>query len=241
MTVRRHAEVGDKLRHEDYGEGLVVEVRARPFFDILEVAFADGVRRLNSNHPKILEVVEASSLPAGQPVVKRRRKAPAGRPAGAAAAKPARAARGARAAGPAPQAASEPASEAAPEPAAEEMPAAAEEPAAVSAAAEEVEAAPRFAFTDRESLFLDSASVEEYIEARPREGDLGRGFLVGLRAERMSLTRGFENLLCLSAVRDLERYDFQIQACFACCGRCAGARSWPTRSGSARRSRRGSS
>ena len=56
MTVRRRAEVGDEVLHEDYGRGMVVEVRPRPFFDILEVAFADGVRRLNSSHPKILEL-----------------------------------------------------------------------------------------------------------------------------------------------------------------------------------------
>lgn len=46
-------EVGSKVFHENYGEGMVVEVRPRPFFDVLEVAFSDGVRRLNSNHPKI--------------------------------------------------------------------------------------------------------------------------------------------------------------------------------------------
>ncbi len=50
--VKRYG-VGDTVFHADYGEGMVVGVKPRPFFDILEVAFQDGVRRLNSNHPRV--------------------------------------------------------------------------------------------------------------------------------------------------------------------------------------------
>ncbi|MBU1701527.1 MAG: DEAD/DEAH box helicase [Candidatus Eisenbacteria bacterium] len=45
--------VGDKVFHELFGEGLVVEVRSRPFFDILEVAFGDTVRKVTSIHPQL--------------------------------------------------------------------------------------------------------------------------------------------------------------------------------------------
>ncbi len=204
MAGKRHAQVGDRIRHEDYGDGLVVEVRPRPFFDILEVAFTEGVRRLNSNHPKILEIgtpapgaagpspadVKAKAKPGARPV-RRPRKIPG---------------------------------------AATEAPGAGDEPPAVpgeaeaeggpveeSAAGESVPPgeeppAPRFAFVERESLFLDSTSVEEFEQLTPVADD-GSGFLFGLRAERIALTRGFETLLSLSAVRDLERYEFQIHAC----------------------------
>ncbi len=45
--------VGDKVHHQVFGEGLVVDVRARDFFDILEIAFSDGVRKVTSIHPQL--------------------------------------------------------------------------------------------------------------------------------------------------------------------------------------------
>jgi SNF2 family DNA or RNA helicase len=51
--MRHVYEVGDKIIHEGFGEGLVVDVRRRPFYDILEVAFGDGVRKITSIHPQI--------------------------------------------------------------------------------------------------------------------------------------------------------------------------------------------
>jgi len=51
MTGKYTYQVGDKVHHEEFGEGLVVEIRDRPFFDILEVVFPDGVKRLTSIHP----------------------------------------------------------------------------------------------------------------------------------------------------------------------------------------------
>ena len=51
--MRHVYQVGDKILHEAFGEGLVVDVRQRPFYDILEVAFSDGVRKITSIHPQI--------------------------------------------------------------------------------------------------------------------------------------------------------------------------------------------
>jgi SNF2 family DNA or RNA helicase len=68
-------------------------------------------------------------------------------------------------------------------------------------------------FQNADALSLDPESVEEILKIRQPPKDHGQGFLFQLQAERLSLTRGFESLLALSAVRDLQRYDFQIQAC----------------------------
>ncbi len=54
MTTRPRYQVGDRLLHAQFGSGLVVEVRERGFYDILEVAFQSGVRRLTSIHPDIV-------------------------------------------------------------------------------------------------------------------------------------------------------------------------------------------
>jgi len=54
MSSRPHYRVGDRLIHTQFGSGLVVEVRERAFYDVLEVAFQSGVRRLTSIHPDIV-------------------------------------------------------------------------------------------------------------------------------------------------------------------------------------------
>ncbi len=51
MAEKHTYQVGDKVHHGDFGEGLVVEIRDRPFYDILEVVFPVGVKRLTSIHP----------------------------------------------------------------------------------------------------------------------------------------------------------------------------------------------
>jgi len=51
MEERHVYQVGDKVLHSDFGEGLVVEIRDRAFYDILEVVFPGGVKRLTSIHP----------------------------------------------------------------------------------------------------------------------------------------------------------------------------------------------
>lgn len=45
--------VGDRVQHEVFGEGLVVDLRSRDFFDVLEIAFGDGVRKVTSIHPQL--------------------------------------------------------------------------------------------------------------------------------------------------------------------------------------------
>jgi superfamily II DNA or RNA helicase len=252
--VRRRAEVGDEVLHEDYGRGMVVEVRPRPFFDILEVAFADGVRRLNSTHPKILDlsapaagttpdakgarakavrsqasathaaVKKAASLAAAKvgvaPVsTKRSHKAKAGpsaavatdealvlpaEPVAGTEATAGRAGSGARTAARLDASAeSEPARPAGEAPDAD----AAGDPAGEADG-------PAFSFEDADTLHLDSSSVERLVGLARPPADGGRGFLFGLQAGRLSLTRGFENLLALNSVHDLDRYDYQLQACF---------------------------
>lgn len=43
--------VGDRVLHRSFGEGLIVEVRERDGFEVLEIAFANGIRRLTSLYP----------------------------------------------------------------------------------------------------------------------------------------------------------------------------------------------
>jgi len=184
VPAHRRTAVGDKIYHEDYGEGMVVEVRPRPFFDILEVAFGDRVRRLNSNHPKISEAPPAQPEKAGKDTM-----------GGPEPGKTARKTQGrARRAAPADG----------------QQDTATEPPD--SPATEEADRG-RFRFQDPETLSLDQDSVDVILKIKAPPDDDGRGFRFAIMAERMSMTRGFEKLLALSAVRDLERYDFQIQAC----------------------------
>lgn len=186
MPAHRRSSVGDRIYHEDYGEGMVVEVRPRPFFDVLEVAFSDRVRRLNSNHPKISETPRVAVVEEGEPV---EAAAPGpDRPAGK---RKARAGRG----GP------------------EEAGAQTIVTEASAPADSALESPDRFSFSDSQTLFMDQDSAESILKIKSPSDDGGQGFRFALAAERISMTRGFEKLLSLSAVRDLDRYDFQIQAC----------------------------
>lgn len=254
MALRRRADVGDEVLHEDYGIGMVVEVRPRPFFDILEVAFADGVRRLNSSHPKILELrapaagttpdtkgarakavrtraaatqaaaKKAASTAAGQiataPAPSKRRPAAATAETAAAVATGTTGAVGAakRAKAEAGSAGNKSAAKrgAASRTSAPVALLTVEESEAADgegADAPEAPAAPVFSFEDAETLHLDSSTVEHLVGLARPEADGGRGFLFGVLAGRLSLTRGFENLLALNSVHDLDRYDYQLQAC----------------------------
>ena len=66
MNGRERFQVGDRLVHVHFGTGLVVEVRERGFYDILEVAFETGVRRLTSIHPDIVGRDEKAASPKRQ-------------------------------------------------------------------------------------------------------------------------------------------------------------------------------
>lgn len=50
--------VGDRVIHQAFGEGLVVDIRARDFFDVLEIAFSDGVRKVTSIHPQLTKATD---------------------------------------------------------------------------------------------------------------------------------------------------------------------------------------
>jgi SNF2 family DNA or RNA helicase len=72
-------EVGDKVVHTDFGEGLVVEIRERPFYDVLEVVFAGGVKRLTSIHPLLRpKAPTAEVIPLRPPRAKRHAPLPNG-------------------------------------------------------------------------------------------------------------------------------------------------------------------
>jgi len=196
-VTHKKYEVGDKIYHQDYGEGMVVEVRPRPFFDVLEVAFGDGVRRLNSNHPKVGEpplksiggeIVQNGKRKASESKRGRvRRPAPNGHADGATAVETVEEVGSAGA---------PLASEATP----------ASDPALDGAPL------PRLRFVEDASLALDFEPMLELMSSAAPPADGGAGFLFHVQAARLSLTHGFRDLLALSAVRDIDRYDFQVNA-----------------------------
>jgi hypothetical protein len=65
--------VGERVHHQAFGEGLVVDVRNRDFFDILEIAFADAVRKVTSIHPQLSPSAVESKRPEGHGARRRRR------------------------------------------------------------------------------------------------------------------------------------------------------------------------
>jgi len=73
--MQKHVyQVGDKVLHADFGEGLVVDVRNRLFYDILEVVFPGGVKRVTSIHPLLRPRPALVEVTPETPVVKRRRR-----------------------------------------------------------------------------------------------------------------------------------------------------------------------
>lgn len=254
LSVNRY-DVGDTLYHADYGEGMVVEVRPRPFFDVLEVAFADGVRRLNSNHPKVTAAPprqpssvshrRASAPPAGsqrarvlpRPGDDRNGHGPAARngasPESTRAGRPEPEATGAGRPTTDPRdptgAAGAPTRRRATVRRAPEQPSSTDETAAqrdpalgrgdetpVSDPVEPTDAGSvveyEYEFEHPHILRLDRSTLDAALAIQSAPADGGRRFLEAAIAARLSLTHGFRDLLALSAVRDLEQYDFQIQA-----------------------------
>ncbi len=143
--ARHGYNVGERIVHTSFGEGLIVEKRERPFYDVLEVVFRDGVRRLTSVHPDI-------------------------RPAGAA------------------------------------------REAGRRVLAEDRGASPTgFSQGNVIKLHPDSHKVV----AAFNEGRADELKFVRLRwqAEHLSLNRGFDRLMCLDQLRDVKRYQHQIDAC----------------------------
>ncbi len=192
-VTHKKYDVGEKIYHQDYGEGMVVEVRHRPFFDVLEVAFSDGVRRLNSNHPKVGDVPPRVALSEAKPLRSPR------------AAKVARAGNGNGTSKQRAVATNGGTQDHADESDGEgvasslvELPSDAEKT--------------RFRFVEESSLKLEVPELEELLKTPAAPNDGGDGFLFHVQAARLSLTHGFRDLLGLSAVRDIDRYDFQVNA-----------------------------
>jgi hypothetical protein len=76
MREKHVYQVGDKVLHTEFGEGLVVDIRDRTFYDVLEVVFAGGVKRLTSVHPLLQLKPDLPEPPAPRPR-RSRRKPPA--------------------------------------------------------------------------------------------------------------------------------------------------------------------
>jgi SNF2 family DNA or RNA helicase len=140
--------VGDKILHREFGEGLVVEVRPRLAYDVLEVVFPDAMRRISSIHPLLAPM--AAPPPPGTGREKR-----------------------------------------------------------VEAGDEPV------------PLFTPRIEIERADDAAPLRQAL-RGpfdssvdYLLHREADRLSVRRGFEKLLSLERVRDVERFGYQIRTCLS--------------------------
>jgi len=148
--------VGDRVVHKTFGEGLIVEVRDRDGFEVLEIAFPEGIRRLTSLYP--LEPL---------------RRAP--RSDGAESA-----------------------------------------PTLASPRAGSLEMTPR-------AEFRIGAGAEEMLQ-RILTGpyDPLREHDVHLRTERYTLHRGFDRLLCLEHLHDVQQYEHQVQACMTVLRRMRG-------------------
>ncbi|MDI6809419.1 MAG: SNF2-related protein [Candidatus Eisenbacteria bacterium] len=60
---RKEIRVGEKVFHRTFGEGLVVDVKREKRYDILEVVFSDGVRKLSSEHPLTVSEFPGTPFP----------------------------------------------------------------------------------------------------------------------------------------------------------------------------------
>lgn len=137
--------VGDRVVHKAFGEGLIVEVRERDGFEVLEIAFADGIRRLTSLYP--LELARGGGRTAGAVPV---------------AAQPVR-------------------------------------------LGLELPSRGQFRIAPGAEELFQRLLVGPYDDARDHD--------IRLRVERYTLHRGFDRLLCLDRLRDVQKYDHQVQAC----------------------------
>jgi len=137
--------VGDRVVHRAFGEGLIVEVRERDGFEVLEIAFADGIRRLTSLYP--LELARGGGRTAGAVPV---------------AAQPVR-------------------------------------------LGLELPSRGQFRIAPGAEELFQRLLVGPYDEARDHD--------IRLRVERYTLHRGFDRLLCLDRLRDVQKYEHQVQAC----------------------------
>jgi SNF2 family DNA or RNA helicase len=159
VTERYSYAVGDRIMHAEFGEGLIVEVRERPFYDILEIVFSVGVKRISSIHPLILPKGQALQvLPPPDPA--RRKGAGTGDPVRK------RLARATR---------------------------------------------DRLVSLDYVTLEPDAWNVVESLREPSLDGI--EPYRLHLKAAEHSLRRGFDQLVSLDHLHDVERFPYQIKAC----------------------------
>lgn len=158
MAERTTYQVGDRILHAEFGEGLIVEVRERLFFDILEVVFPSGVKRVSSIHPQIQMLAPPGTEPATGP-----RKRPTSTEAAKALVKSLKAPR------------------------------------------------ERLVGLDYLSLEPESWSVVESLSEPSLDGI--EPYRLHLKAAEHSLRRGFDQLVSLDHLHDVERFPYQIKAC----------------------------
>lgn len=159
VSERQIYKVGDRIIHAEFGEGLVVEVRERLFYDVLEVVFHAGVKRLSSIHPQIAPKAAESavSTAAAEAAAGKRRKDP--RPA----------------------------------------------PARLRTPRE------RLVRLDYLTLEPDAWAVIEALKAQNLDGI--EPYRLHLKAAEHSLRRGFDQVMSLDHLHDVERFPYQLKAC----------------------------
>ena len=146
--------VGDRVHHREFGEGLIVEVRERDGFEVLEIAFPDGIRRLTSLYP--LETARGQGRA---------------------------------------------------------RPGAVSQTAATASATEAAPLSGGLAVPARTQFRVAGGSEELFQTLRTGPYDDPRDFDLRLRIERFALHRGFDRLLSLDLLHDVQKYDHQSQAC----------------------------
>ncbi len=143
--------VGDRVIHRAFGEGLIVEVRERDGFEVLEIAFANGIRRLTSLYPLEPARGRAPSPAAGVPTIT---SAPA---------------------------------------------------AASVRLGLDLPTRGQFRVVPGAEELVHRLLAGPYDDPREHE--------IRLRVERYTLHRGFDRLLCLDRLHDVQKYEHQVQAC----------------------------
>jgi len=157
VTERVTYKVGDRIVHAEFGEGLVVEVRERIFYDILEIVFNGGVKRISSIHPLI--------VPKGLAVEAAEAEASASR-------------RG-----------------------------------EVAKPVEKRLKVPRDRLVNLDYVTLEPESWSVVDALRDPSLDGIEPYRLHLRAAEHSLRKGFDQLVSLDHLHDVERYPYQIKSC----------------------------
>ena len=150
--------VGDRVLHKEFGEGLIVEVRDRDGFEVLEIAFPDGIRRLTSLYP--LEPARGAGRATSAPAVSAATSAPALR------------------------------------------------------LGTDLPARGQFRIAPGADELFQRLVSGPYDAALDHE--------IRLRVEKYTLHRGFDRLLCLERLHDVQKYEHQTQACVTVLRRMRG-------------------